>query len=334
MHFSKISLLLLMQSFLHKLGRSQIRIMTEKNISRRKAISSLALGSAALSFPLKSIARAEPKKSPFRFCLNTSTISGQKPNLKKQVEIASKAGYDGIEVWVRDVQAALKDGATASEIKSFIDNHGIKAESAIGFAPWMTGGEAGFAQMEEEMNMLAGIGCHRIAAPPAGVPGDKPLDLFQAGERYAQLLELGRKTGVKPQLEFWGSSPALWHLGQVMMIAAVANDPDARILPDVYHLFRGGSGFDALKMLSGSLIEIFHMNDYPADIPRKEQNDADRVYPGDGAAPIKQILTDLKNMGGEKVLSLELFNRSYWEEDLLKVARTGLEKMKQATAHL
>lgn len=307
--------------------------MKGTSISRRKAISSLAIGSAALTIPKSSFAGEKSlSQSSFRFCLNTSTISGQKPNLNKQIEIAAEAGYEGIEVWVRDVQAALAEGTSLDTLKSFINDLGIRVESAIGFAPWMTGGEAGFRQMEEEMNMLAGIGCLRIAAPPAGVSGDQPLDLFMVGEKYAQLLELGRKTGVMPQLEFWGSSPSLWHLGQVLMIAAVSDDPEARILPDIYHLFRGGSNFNALKMLSASLIEIFHMNDYPADIPREEQNDADRVYPGDGAAPMKQILTDLKNMGGEKVLSLELFNRNYWKEDSLKIAKTGLSKMKQAVS--
>lgn len=302
-------------------------------ISRRKAITSLALGSAAMALPVSSFSRPKsPGPSTFRYCLNTSTISGQKPNLNKQIEIAAEAGYDGIEVWVRDVQSALEEGTSLDTLKSFITDLGIKVESAIGFAPWMTGGKAGFRQMEEEMIMLAGIGCQRIAAPPAGVPGDKPLDLFKTGEKYAQLLELGRKTGVMPQLEFWGSSPVLWHLGQVLMIAAVSDDPDARILPDIYHLFRGGSNFNALKMLNGSLIEIFHLNDYPADIPREEQNDADRVYPGDGAAPIKEILSDLKEMGGEKVLSLELFNRNYWKEDPLEVAKTGLSKMKAAVS--
>jgi len=311
--------------------------MKASPISRRKALGSLALGAAAASLPLTSCAGGDKNAqapeaggSPlFRFCLNTSTISGQKPGLKKQVEIAAEAGYEGIEVWVHDVQEAIDGGASPASLRTFIDDHGIKVEDAIGFAPWMCGGEEGFHQMEEEMNMLASIGCERIAAPPAGVPSDKPLDLFMAGEKYARLLELGRKTGVMPQLEFWGSSPALWHLGQVLMIAALADDPDARILPDVYHLFRGGSGFNSLKMLNGSLIEIFHLNDYPASKSREEQNDADRVYPGDGAAPMKQIITDLKGMGGEKVLSLELFNRTYWEGDMLEVARTGLSKMKK-----
>ena len=318
--------------------------MKKVSISRRKAIVSLALGSASLSLPLKAITREAPRgyagrkpvplESKFRFCLNASTISGQKPDLHKQVEIASKAGYDGIEVWVKDVQDSLAKGNSTAALKSFINDHGIKVENAIGFAPWITGGDAGFRQMEEEMDLLAAIGCRRVAAPPAGVPADQPLDLFMAGEKYSQLLDLGRKTGVMPQLEFWGSSPVLWHLGQVLMIAAIADDPDARILPDIYHLFRGGSGFNALKLVNGSAIEIFHMNDFPAQIAREEQSDADRVYPGDGAAPLQEILSDLRNMGGEKVLSLELFNRSYWQEDPLKVAVKGLEKMKMAVFSL
>jgi len=131
-----------------------------------------------------------------------------------------------------------------------------------------------------------------------------------------------------PQLEFWGASGTLYNLGQALAIAAAANDPDARILPDVYHLFRGGSGFEGLKLVNGKAIEVIHINDYPGNKPVHEQTDSDRVYPGDGVAPLKQILTDLKSMGGVKVLSLELFNKSYWSQDALTVAKTGLQKMK------
>lgn len=297
-------------------------------ISRRNALSAIAMGSLGMAHPLSPRGEKTGTPSKFSFCLNTSTISGQNSGLCKYVEIASRAGYDGIEVWVRDVKAVLDAGKSPTSLKQFIEDHKLRVESAIGFAPWMAEGNAGFIQMEQEMNMLASIGCKRIAAPPAGVPGDKALDLFAVGEKYRRLLDLGRKTGVMPQLEFWGSSPVLWHLGQILMIASVADDPDVKILPDVYHMFRGRSGFNALKMLEGNLIDIFHMNDYPASIPREGQNDADRVYPGDGAAPMGQILNDLKNMGGEKVLSLELFNRTYWEEDPLLVAKTGLAKMK------
>ncbi len=132
-----------------------------------------------------------------------------------------------------------------------------------------------------------------------------------------------------PLLEFWGASGTLYNFSQALAIAAAADDADARILPDVYHLFRGGSGFNCLKLVNGKVIDVIHMNDYPASKPVEEQTDSDRIYPGDGAAPLKQILRDLMRMGGKKVLSLELFNETYWKQDALKVARTGLQKMKR-----
>ena len=297
-------------------------------INRRKAISNIALLSSTAMLSTSCVSKKEIAQGEFRFCLNTSTISGSDPGILKYIEIAAEAGYDGIEVWIRDIKAYLDEGNTITSLKQYVDDRGIAVENAIGFAPWISGGKAGMDQMKEEMEMLASIGGKRIAAPPAGVPVDEPLDFFLAGQKYAEILELGRQTGVMPQLEFWGASPVMWHIGQALMVAASADDPDVRLLPDIYHMFRGGSGFNSLKMLSGHMIEIFHMNDFVGSIPRKEQTDADRVYPGDGVGPVKEVLHDLKNMGGVKVLSLELFNRSYWEQDPLLVAKTGLEKMR------
>lgn len=299
--------------------------------SRRNAIKTIGLSAGAFIAPDLLKASPDVNETQFSFCLNTSTIMGQKPGLKGYLDIAAKAGYDGVELWIRDIQEYISSGNSLSELKKYISDSGLRFENAIGFAPWMVDDDekrkAGFQQMENEMELLAELGCKRIAAPAAGV--NAPLDLFKAGERYKSLLDLGRKTGVMPQLEFWGAFPYFHHLGQVLMVAAVADDPDARILPDVYHLFRGGSGYDGLKMLNGNLIEIFHMNDFVDSIPREKQEDKDRVYPGDGAAPMNKIIADLKAIGGNKVLSLELFNQNYWKEDALSVAIRGLDKMKR-----
>jgi sugar phosphate isomerase/epimerase len=96
----------------------------------------------------------------------------------------------------------------------------------------------------------------------------------------------------------------------------------------VYHLFKGGSGFTGVKLLGPATIGVFHMNDYPAAPQRPQITDAYRVYPGDGVAPLKELLRDLIHIGYTGALSLELFNRDYWKQDALLVARTGLEKMK------
>ena len=252
--------------------------------------------------------------------------------------MASKAGYDGIELWVRDIMEYINQGNPVSSLKKILDDNGLVVENAMAFDRWLVDDDvaraAAYKTLKEEMDMLAQIGCKRIAACPMGLTADKPLDLFKAGERYKQIIEIGRQTGVMPQLEFWGHTKTFYNIGQAIMVAAVANDPDVKILADVYHMFRGGSGFESLKMLKGNVIDVFHMNDYVTTIPREQQADKDRLYPGDGAAPMKQILTDLSDMGGTKVLSLEIFNPEYWKLDALEVAKTGLNKMKAAVASI
>jgi len=290
-------------------------------------------GAAAVAAVLPAIDPFVPPtpKDSFRFCLNTSTISGQKPGLKGMIEIAGAAGYDGMELWINDIRDYLKQGNSVQSLASLLSSKGLVAENLISFTSWMVDDDAkrkaGLAELEEEMKIMTELGCRRIAAPPAGVEKGT-IDFQKAAQRYREILALGRKYKVMPQLEFWGASGTLYNLGQALAIAAAANDPDARILPDVYHLFRGGSGFEGLKLVNGKAIEVIHINDYPGNKPVHEQTDSDRVYPGDGAAPLKQILTDLKSMGGVKVLSLELFNKSYWSQDALSVAKTGLQKMK------
>jgi sugar phosphate isomerase/epimerase len=279
----------------------------------------------------------EKTGAKFKFCLNTSTISGKKLGIKQYIEIASRAGYDSAEIWIADVKEYVSQGGTLSALKKLLADSKVPAADAIGFAPWMVDDETvrnkGFAQMREEMEMMAALDCTRIAAPAAGITAADKLDLFQVGERYAALLAMGRETGVTPQLEFWGAS-RFHHMGQALMAAAATNDSGARILADVYHLYRGGSGYECLKMIDGKLLEIIHMNDFPGTTPREKLEDKDRIYPGDGIAPLKQILTDLNALEGEKILSLELFNRTYWEQDPLLVAKNGLEKMKMAVSQI
>lgn len=299
-------------------------------MKRRNLLKSIALSATVLPLTPALASNTQKKEATIQFSLNTSTLRGQKLSLSKIIEIAAKAGYDGIELWISEMEAYIQSGKSLASLKQLFSDAKIIPVNAIGFAPWMAQevakSKAGFEQMEKEMGMLSEIGCQRVAAPAIGATD--PIDLLAAGEQYAQLIALGRKTGVMPQLEFWGSFTPFHHLGQTLATAAAANDPDARILPDVYHLFRGGSGFEGLKLVNGDAIEVFHMNDFTSK-PRLEQKDSDRVYPGDGIGPLKEIAATIKAMGGHKFMSLELFNETYWAQDAQEVANTGLKKMKQ-----
>jgi len=309
--------------------------MCDHRLSRRDFV---AAAGAALAGKGLSVASAQPipagRAHRFRYCLNTSTIRGQKLGLAREIDVAAEAGYDAIEPWVSSLQEYVRAGGRLSDIRKRIEDHGLTVESAISFPRWIVDDDAVRAeaveQVKREMDLLAQIGGKRIAAPPAGATGEPLLDLSKAAERYRALLDLGDQTGVVPQVEVWGGSKNLHRLGQSMFVVIESGHPKACLLPDVYHIYKGGSDFHGLKTISSRAIQVFHLNDYPANPPRETIRDADRVMPGDGIAPLTRILQDLCDNGSEAVLSLELFSQVYWERDPLDVVREGLAKMKTA----
>ena len=311
--------------------------MKSKHVSRRIFIAGAgaAFGAAVATGRPNPASAAEKSgpKAPFTYCLNTSTIRGQNLSLDKEIEIAAEAGYTGIEPWVRKVNDYAA-GGSLRDIRKKTSDLGLTVESAIDFSRWIIDDDAerakGFEQVKRAMDVLARIGGKRIAAPPAVATRQPGLDLMKAAERYRALLELGEKMGVVPQIETWGSSKILHRLGQAMFVVIESGHPKACLLPDVYHTYKGGSDFHGFKQLSAHTVQVLHMNDYPADPPRETIGDRDRVMPGDGIAPLTQILRDLIANGSRAALSLELFNPAYWEQDPLAVAKTGLEKMKAA----
>jgi sugar phosphate isomerase/epimerase len=291
-----------------------------------------ALG-AGLAVGAHASAGADAPKEPFGYCLNTSTLMGQKLDLVELVEIAGKAGYTALEPWVREVEAYTKKGGNLRDLRQRIQDRGLSVESAIGFAEWVVDDpgrrKKGLEQARRDMDLVRQIGAKRLAAPPAGAR-DVELNLRAVAERYRALLEIGDQVGVIPQVELWGFSRTLTRLGEAAQVAIDCGHPKACILADVYHLYKGGSDPGGLRLLNGSALHVLHFNDYPAEPPRTAITDAQRVYPGDGVAPLKTILRDLREIGYRGVLSLELFNPTYWKQDALTVARTGLEKMRAA----
>lgn len=310
--------------------------------SNRRAF--LAASSTAAVAPLihssasHAAQQAAPSKGGFRFCLNTSTIREPKLGIEKEVDIAAAAGYEGIEPWIPTLREYVEGGGKLSDLRRRISDHGLTVDSAIGFAQWIVDDESrrqeALDEAKRDMDMLREIGGSRIAAPPVGAhQSDAPkIDLFAAADRFRALLEVGDQTGIVPQLEVWGFSKNLSRLGEVAFVVAESRHPKACLLLDVYHIYKGGSDFTGLNLFSDESLQVFHINDYPAAPPRAEINDSHRVYPGDGIAPLAAILNAIGGHGRSVTLSLELFNRDYWKQDPLEVARTGLSKMKACAA--
>ena len=315
-----------------------------KKLSRRDMIArtGVCLGAAAAAAttpvtlasetPIET--ETDPSPEPFGYCLNMGTVMGHKLSLVEEIELAAKAGWQGVEPWLRNLHRHVEEGGSLADLKKRINDLGLTVVSAIGFARWAVDDDVqraeGFEQFKQDMDLLAQIGATHIAASPAGINRTSGMDLFKIAQRYRALLELGRETGVIPQLEIWGSALTLGRVGEAALVAIEAGHPDACLLLDAFHMYRGGSPFAGLAQLNGAAMHAFHINDYPADPPQAEINDSHRVYPGDGVCPLDSILKTLHATGFRGMLSLELFNRDYWQQPALTVAKTGLEKTRAA----
>jgi len=306
-------------------------------MSRRDLLKTTSVATAGL-LAGSATARAKSKRKkgtdPFRYCLNMSTIRGQDLSVTGEVDVAGKAGYDAIEPWLGKLNDYKKSGGSLKDLRRRIEDHGLTVESAIGFARWIVDDESqrskGLEDARRDMDLLAQLGARRIAAPPAGARGT--VDPMAAAKRYRKLLEIGDDIGVVPQIEMWGGNPSIGRVSTAIYIAIEAGHPDACFLGDVYHTYKGGSDFEGLKMLGPQALQHFHWNDYPADPPVDTIGDEHRVFPGDGIAPIADIVRGFLQVGATPVLSLELFNREYWAMDALEAAKMGLKKMKASVA--
>jgi len=271
--------------------------------------------------------RYQNGKSPWPICLDTATIRTAS-GLEEMVSIAVEAGFDAIEPWDKDLIEYEKNGGDLKKMGKRIRDAGLFVPSMIGLWGCLPKNETEFQESlpatRNRLRMASDIGCEFAQAIPNNV-GENYNHAFVTS-CFKRILEIGIKEyNVKPALVFVKMFP-LKTMGQAMGIALDTNHSEARIIPDAYHMYISEGGFEGIKKLNGDAFAIFQFNDAPKDMAIADMQDKHRVFPGDGILPLPQILKDLKSIGFNRCISLELYNPEYYKQDLLEVAKTGLRK--------
>jgi 2-keto-myo-inositol isomerase len=136
----------------------------------------------------------------FGYCLNTSTIRGQKLPLVKELEIAAAAGFQAVEPWMNEVDQFVSEGGRLGDLKKRITDLGLSVESVIAFAEWIVDDDArrskALEQLQREMETVAAFGGKRIACPPSGATNVAMTDLRVIADRYRTVCELAEKTEI------------------------------------------------------------------------------------------------------------------------------------------
>lgn len=314
--------------------------MKPAKISRRKAIETSLIASLAALGGLGFTEARTPGKLrntmaprpglPFRISLNTSTIMAYQLPVDEQIKKVAAAGFDGVELWMRDIRAFLDKGGSQGQLKELLEGGNLKLENIIGFSQWCSDDaeerKKAIDQLLMEMEITAGLGGKHIAAPVMGLQSLDPSRFGEYTERYQAILALEGETGVVPVIEIWGAG-ALHKISDCAQIVIATGHPKATMLLDFYHIYRGGNHWDTLDVLNGAKLPVIHMNDYPAEPARESLNDGHRLLPGEGVCPFNTVLPKLYEAGFRGGLSVELFNKGYWETmDAETLLRNSFEK--------
>jgi sugar phosphate isomerase/epimerase len=326
----------------HRLTTGYLATLQESVMNRRQFLAaSGASGLAASALGHSPIARRDDPnsradrrpfqdaRSPWPICLDTATI--RPASLEDKIRIAAEAGFDAIEPWESEVDQFEREGGDLGDLRKRIADAGLIVPSVIGLwnaiPPTRETFDRSLVDSRRRMRQAAAVGAEHIQVIPQPARPWREFDPAWAAACYRELLEIGlNEFCINPAMVFVEFLEGVRTLGQAAQIALDADHPRAKIIPDVFHMHIGHSGFSGLRHIRGDFIAIFQFNDAPGAPPIDQLRDEHRIYPGDGMLPLSQCIRDLQAIGYTGCVSLELYNPTYWKQDLAEVARTGLQK--------
>jgi sugar phosphate isomerase/epimerase len=167
--------------------------------------------------------------------------------------------------------------------------------------------------------------------PPQGVAKS---DLFTfAGDRARRYGEVAARLRLSVALEPIGLAPFMSTPGEALRIAQTTGLPNVGIMMDTFHYFKSSVQLPEIQAVPVAKLLICHVNDAP-DLPREQLADSDRVYCGLGAIPLVEEFRLLKKMGFRGYLSVEIFNKDYWNDDHETVVRQSKEHLDNVLSQL
>lgn len=246
-------------------------------------------------------------------------------DLATDIKAASVAGYDLIEIWSAKLYEYLKN-AGPSDLKALLLENGIEPYSINSIEHITFRNDADYEAIKsecEELSRIASeIGCPYIVVVPGKLPENAPKEAI-VEESVRVLKELGEiagKYGISLAFEFLGQADcSVQTLDLCNEIVELTGRENIGNVIDSFHFYAGNSKFDAIDSMRPEKLFIFHIND-AEDLPKYQLTDAQRLYPGLGILPLREMKERFDAIGYDRMVSIEIFRPEYWEQDPFEVA--------------
>lgn len=259
-----------------------------------------------------------------KIALNGATT--MKADLETDIKAAAEAGFDLIEIWAAKLRVFLKTN-TVDDLRALLADGGLQPYSinSIEHITFRTDEDYTKIKAEcEELSSIAGqIGCPYVVVVPGKLPDGATKDriIDESVRVLNELADIAAPHGVSLAFEFLGQTDcSVQTLDLCNEIVEKVNRDNIGNVLDTFHFYAGNSTFEAIDTLRPEKLFIFHIND-AEDLPKESLTDAQRLYPGEGILPIKEIKSRFDKIGYDRMVSIEIFRPEYWDQDPFEVAR-------------
>jgi sugar phosphate isomerase/epimerase len=239
------------------------------------------------------------------------------------LRVVRQAGWDGVELRRLDFARAAEAGRPAESVIELVRASGL-AVACVGVElGWMWAGAPEKARLlrvfDEQCGRAAALGCPRVMSPVDRGRGG----LREAAASVREVGEIAARHRVRLAVEFNSQAEQINTLERIRELMALAAHPACGLLLDTYHLGRSGAAPRALADLAPDEIAYVQYS----DVPRRglEPGQAlDRLPPGQGSVPFKEVFAAIADRGYTGPLSYEAPNPAAWARDPAEVAREAL----------
>jgi len=269
-----------------------------------------------------------------KICFNEATTM-KNSTLQKDLELCEKHGYDLIEIRLDKLKDYLTTH-TVDDLARFFKNNRIKPFSFSALKSITFRDPVGHRQIKEDLKFLCEAGtkisCKKIIVVPTFDVGRKTKGEIKTESirSLSDLADTAEKYGIKLAYEFVGyPNCSVNTFGQAYDIVSSVNRDSVGIVFDCFHFHAMNSRMENLKKADGRKIFILHLDD-SEDLPPGMLRDHHRLWPGEGAINISEILKTLKKIGFNEMASIELYRPEYWDLDVEETIRIGRKKTEEA----
>ncbi len=244
--------------------------------------------------------------------------------LPEMLRIAKATGWDAIELRRVDFTRAKEAGQPAAQVLDLVKASGLPVACVGVELGWM------FAEGAERKRLLqvftescqytAQLQCKTVMSPVDPGRGD----IQRAAASIREVGDIAAKYGVRVGLEFNSVAEQFNNLERLRDVLARAGHKHVGLLLDTYHFGRSGGDPRALEDLSPEEIAYFQYSDVPKNGLQPGKT-LDRLPPGQGKVPFREIFQSLVKKGYRGYLTYEAPNPAAWARNPEDVAREALQ---------